>query len=121
MHGSLGRKRGRKVGKIRIGTGKSTGFCQRSNIARVVRRRHNSIKACYEQRLQVKPNLRGKLTARWTIALNGRVASANLAGSTLGDGAVVACVLRVIRRMSFAKPEGGVCIVQWPFVFNPGS
>jgi hypothetical protein len=121
MHGSLGRKRGRKVGKIRIGTGKSTGFCQRGNIARVVRRRANSIRACYEQRLQVNPNLRGKLTARWTIGLNGRVASANLAGSTLGDRAVVACVLRVIRRMSFAKPEGGVCIVQWPFVFNPGS
>lgn len=121
MHASLGRKRARRVGKIRIGSGKSTGFCQKGNIARVVRRRANSIRACYEQRLQVNPNLRGKMTARWTIALNGRVASANLAGNTLSDGAVASCVLRVIRRMSFAKPEGGVCIVQWPFVFNPGS
>jgi hypothetical protein len=121
MHGSLGRKRARKVGKIRIGKGKSTGFCKKGDIARVVRRRANSIRACYEQRLQVKPGLKGKLTARWTIGLSGRVQSASASGNTVGDGAVTSCVLRVIRRMSFAKPEGGVCIVQWPFVFNPGG
>ncbi len=38
------------------------------------------------------------------------------------DGKVKNCVLRVLRRMRFAKPEGGnVCIVQWPFVFNAGG
>ncbi len=121
MHGSLGRKRARKVGKIRIGAGRSTGFCKKGDIARVVRRRANSIRACYEQRLQVNPGLRGKITARWTIALNGRVSSATIASNSLGDGAVTSCILRVLRRMSFNKPEGGVCIVQWPFVFNPGG
>ena len=25
-----------------------------------------------------------------------------------------------IRRIRFKKPEGGICIVKWPFVFNPG-
>ena len=121
MHGSLGRKRARRVGKIRVGAGRSTGFCKRGDIARVVRRRANSIRACYEQRLQVNPNLKGKVTARWTIALSGRVSSAGIASSSLGDSAVTNCIMRVIRRMSFPKPEGGVCIVQWPFVFNAGG
>jgi hypothetical protein len=109
------------VAKIRIGCGKSTGFCKKGDIAKVVRRRAGSIRACYEQRLQVKAGLQGKLTARWTIGFNGRVQSASPASNTLSDGATVACVLRVIRRMSFPRPEGGVCIVQWPFVFNPGG
>ncbi len=121
MHGSLGRKRAKKVGKVRIGRGASTGFCKKGDIARAVRRRANSIRACYEQRLQVNPNLRGKVTARWTIGLNGRVQKASTAGNTLGDGAVTSCILRVIRRMAFPRPEGGICIVQWPFVFNPGG
>ena len=121
MHASMGKKRAKKVGKIRIGSGKSTGFCKKGDIARVVRRRAGAIRACYEQRLQVKPGLRGKVTARWTIALDGRVTSATPAGNTLGDGAVTSCIMRVIRRMRFTKPEGGRCIVQWPFVFNPGG
>ncbi|MEC8024522.1 MAG: AgmX/PglI C-terminal domain-containing protein [Myxococcota bacterium] len=121
MYASMGKKRAKKVGKIRIGSGKSTGFCKKGDIARVVRRRAGAIRACYEQRLQVKPGLRGKVTARWTIALDGRVRSATPAGNTLSDGAVTSCIMRVIRRMRFTKPEGGVCIVQWPFVFNPGG
>jgi hypothetical protein len=121
MHASMGKKRAKKVGKIRIGAGKSTGYCKKGDIARVVRRRAGAIRACYEQRLQVKPTLKGKVTARWTIGLDGRVRSATPAGNTLGDGAVTSCIMRVIRRMRFTKPEGGMCIVQWPFVFNPGG
>ena len=121
MHGSLGRKRARKVGKIKIGSGTSAGYCKKGDIARAVRRRANSIRACYEQRLQVKPGLSGKVTARWTIGLDGRVKSASVQNTTMGDGAVTSCILRVIRRIGFAKPEGGVCIVQWPFVFNPSG
>ena len=121
MHARLGRKRLKKVGKIRIGTGASTGFCKKGDVARAVRRQANKIRKCYEQRLQKKPNLRGKLTVRWTIGLNGRVPKAAATGNTLGDGAVTGCILRVIRKLQFPKPEGGICIVQWPFVFNPGG
>lgn len=121
MHASLGKKRAARVGKVRVGSGRSTGFCKKGDIARVVRRRANSIRACYESRLQVKAGLKGKLTVRWTIGLNGSVTGASAASNSLGDGAVTSCILRVVRRMRFTKPEGGVCIVQWPFVFNPGG
>ncbi|MFT5430954.1 MAG: hypothetical protein ACI9OJ_001633 [Myxococcota bacterium] len=121
MHASLGKKRATRVGRIKIGSGRKTGFCKKGDIARVVRRRANSIRACYERRLQVKAGLQGKLTVRWTIGMNGSVTGASSASNTLGDSAVTSCILRVVRRMRFTKPEGGVCIVQWPFVFNPGG
>jgi len=118
MHGSLGRKGVKKVGKLKIGSGSSAGFCKKGDIARVVRRRSSAIRACYEQRLQVNSKLRGKLTVRWTISMQGAVSSANAISNTVGDSATVNCVLRNIRRMRFPKPEGGICKVQWPFVFN---
>ena len=121
MHGSLGRKGVKKVGKLKIGSGSSAGFCKKGDIARVVRRRASAIRACYEQRLQVNSSLRGKLTIRWTISMQGSVSSANAISNTVGDSATVNCVLRNVRRMRFPKPEGGICKVQWPFVFNSGG
>ena len=116
----LGNKGKKRVGKMKVGSGKSTGFCKKSNIASVVRRRAGAIRSCYEKRLQVKPKLTGKLTARWTIQANGSVSGA-AAGGSMKDGKVKDCVLRVIRRMRFAKPEGGVCVIKWPFVFSAGG
>ncbi len=121
LHASLGQKRATKVAKLNIGSGESAGFCEKGDIAKNVRLRASAIRACYEQRLQVNNSLQGKITARWTIGLDGRVPNASLAGNTVSDASVGECVLRVIRRMAFKKPEGGQCIVQWPFVFNPGG
>ena len=108
----------RKVGKFKLGRGKTAGFCAKRNITEVVRRRAGAIRACYEDRLQVKPELAGKVTIRWRIEFDGKVGSANVLKTTLGDSKVESCVLRAIRRMRFQKPEGGVCIIQWPFVFR---
>ena len=41
--------------------------------------------------------------------------------NTVADGQVGDCILRVLRRMRFAQPEGGICVVQWPFVFHSGE
>jgi hypothetical protein len=120
MHASLGRKGVKKVGKLRIGSGSSAGFCKKGDISRVVRRRAGAIRACYEQRLQVNASLRGKVTVRWTISTSGSVSGASAVGNTLGDSVATSCILRNIRRMRFPKPEGGICKVQWPFVFNSG-
>ncbi len=58
---------------------------------------------------------------RRTIALDGKTTSVSVTSNTLGDSKVSNCVARVLRRMRFRKPEGGICVVQWPFVFNSGS
>jgi len=117
----LGKKAAKKVSKFAVGAGSSTGGCDKSNISQVVRSRATGIRACYETQLLSKPDLAGKVTARWTIDSEGGVGDASLQNSSLGNPSVEDCVLRTIRRMRFAKPDAGVCVVQWPFVFSPGG
>ena len=105
---------------MRIGIGKTAGFRSKKNTTRVVRSRAGAIRACYEDQLQVKPKLRGKLVVRWRIELDGRVGTASNVSSSVGNAKVESCVLRVIRRMLLQKPDGGVCVVQWPFTFKAG-
>jgi len=116
----IGDKGKKRVGKMDLGSSQASGFCKKSNIESVVRRRAGAIRACYEQRLQVKKELKGKLTVRWTIDTEGAVSAASASADTIGDGETSNCVMRHIRRMRFEKPEGGICVVQWPFVFSPG-
>jgi len=118
---SLGpRERRRRVGTLDYSGGQSKGFCKQSQIASVVKRRAGAIRACYEQRLQVDKDLKGKLTVRWTIQLDGSVSGVSSVANTVGDSATTNCVFRALRRMRFTKPDGGICVVQWPFVFSPG-
>jgi hypothetical protein len=121
MKASLGKKGTRKVARIDFGQGSAEGFCEKGNIRSVVMRRVGAIKACYEQQLILKPDLQGKVDVRWTINAEGGVDNATVIGTTLNDGNVENCVVRQIRRMKFAKPKGGICIVKWPFVFNPAG
>jgi len=116
----LGKKKAKKVSKFKLGSGASQGFCQKSDIRKNVRRRAGAIRACYERRLQVKPKLSGKATIRWMITETGSVdgSSAKVVKSTLKDKETEGCILRSIRRMRFKKPESGVCVIQWPFVFT---
>ena len=121
MKASLGRKGKRKVARINFGQGSAQGFCEKNNIRKIVLRRKGAIKACYEQQLILNPKLSGKIDIRWTINQTGKVQSASVISSTIKNSAVENCVVRQIRRMKFAKPKGGICIVKWPFVFNPAG
>jgi len=111
----------RKVRDLPPTTGTVSGeFCKKGEIASAVVRRQFLIRTCYEQRLQVVDGLRGKVTVRWMIGLDGGVLSADAVGDTLGDTATTQCVLRAVRKIKFAAPDGGTCVVSWPFVFSPG-
>ncbi|MBM4397553.1 MAG: energy transducer TonB [Deltaproteobacteria bacterium] len=120
MRAGLGHKATKTVGKISLGGMGATGFCQRNNIQSVVLQRAGAIRACYEAQLQIHEGLAGKIAVRWTINTEGSVEGASITENSMGNSAVQECVLRAIRHMRFAKPEGGVCVVAWPFVFNPG-
>ena len=120
IRAGMGKKGEKRVGKLDVGSGMSKGFCSQNQIASVVKRRAGAIRACYEQRLQVKKDLKGKLTVRWTIKLDGDVDGVAAIADTLGDEATTNCIFRHLRRMRFQKPDGGICVVQWPFVFSPG-
>jgi len=120
MRAGLGTKKAATVGKISLGGMGATGFCQKNDIQKNVMLRAGAIRACYEQQLQIHDGLAGKITVRWTINTEGGVDGAAVLESTLGNSAVEQCVLRALRNIRFMKPEGGICVVQWPFVFNPG-
>ena len=90
------------------------GYCDRGNIGKVVKRRAGSFRFCYEKELQLHPELKGGITVRFTIGLGGGVTSAAIAKSSLGNRRVEACVLSKFKGMRFAKPDGGVCVVNWP-------
>ena len=122
LHANLGKKGKRKVGRIKLSGGTSSGFCEKANIFKVVTRRKNAIKFCYDKALMLNPKLAGKIVVKWTIGTDGRVKNATvLPGATLKDKSVQSCILMRVRTMRFAKPKSGICIVRWPFIFNPGS
>ena len=67
-----------------------------------------------------KPDRNGKRTVQWTISGDGSVTGTKTVQDTMSNNAVTDCVLRSIGRIHFMKPEAGICVIQWPFVFSPG-
>jgi len=78
---------------------------------------------CYRKGLQRNPKLAGKVVVRFVIGKEGSVTSAVDAGSTLPDPAVVACVVRGFRSLTFPPPSGGsgILTVIYPILFEPES
>ena len=114
----LGKKKSKRAAKVKIASGSARGFCSKSDIKRNIRRRAGAIRYCYEKQLSRNPKLAGKITARWTIGMDGRVQGPV---SAFGLGAVSGCVASKIKKIRFKPPEGGVCVVQWPLVFSSGG
>ncbi|MBU0552342.1 AgmX/PglI C-terminal domain-containing protein [Myxococcota bacterium] len=122
--GTKANLRGRKATKkkVRVARGKlgMSGFCKEKDIVRVVNARQRGIQYCYEKELARNPELSGKVTMSWRIALDGKVQKVIVEGSTLNNIAVEGCIKRNIERWSFPRPEGGMCQIRFPFVFNAG-
>ncbi|MBW2700083.1 MAG: TonB family protein [Deltaproteobacteria bacterium] len=112
---------GRKTGEVRISEAppKVKGFLSKDIIQRVIRKHINRIKFCYEKALLKRVDLKGKVMVRFVVGGKGKVISASLSSSTLGDKNTEACILTVVRAMVFPKPKGGgLVIVNYPFVFK---
>lgn len=110
----------RKKVEPTVETGDATvgDFCDHADVRRVVEARANAIKYCYERRLQQNPELKGKVVAQWKITQDGSVAETSVAESSIGDSAVESCILRTLERQQFEAPDGGVCVINYPFVFS---
>ena len=119
-----GGMRGRRAdaAQVRTGTAEVRGSLSSEVIRRVIRRHINEVRFCYEQGLQTKPNLAGRLGVSFVISPTGAVQTASVRESTLGDGQVESCVTQAVRRWTFPAPDGGgSVIVNYPFVFGDGS
>lgn len=93
--------------------------CDKAQLAKAMQARAASFRACYESQRMSNPDLKGKLVWKWTINAEGKVQDQNLVEDTLHSAPVAECVGRGISHIPFAKPEAGICVVQWPFVFAP--
>lgn len=117
--GKIGKKAKRKVTpKMSKGAPEIGDFCDKGNIRRVVGGKSNAIKYCFEKELQTNPKIGGKIVAQWKVGLDGAVMTASIAETTMNNKSVEGCIARVIKRMRFEKPKGGICIINYPFVFS---
>jgi len=117
----IGEKKEREVkANVDRGSPNVGDFCEKKNIRRVVSQKSQAIQYCYEKQLQMNPDLSGKIVAQWKVGLQGQVKTASVSSSTLGNQKVESCILRAIKRMRFKKPDGGICIINYPFAFTGG-
>ena len=57
----------------------------------------------------------------FTIDSTGAVSTADVSQTTIGDNTLEQCVLSRIRRWKFPEPKGGVCVINYPWVFQPAG
>lgn len=93
-------------------------FCDPENIREVVDARSSDLQHCYERQLQTNPDLSGHVTANWRIELDGSVSNATIAESTLNHRQAEGCMVRQLEQMRFDEPDGGMCDIDFPFVFS---
>ena len=108
--------------KFRVNKGKPTvsNYCKNADILRVVSSRQRSIQYCYEKELARNPELSGKVIISWRVGLTGKVMKAWIGSSSLKNGNVESCITRAVKFWRFDKPDGGICEIKFPFVFNQG-
>jgi hypothetical protein len=77
--------------------------------------------ACYLPGKKKDPKLRGKVIVKFTVTSNGTAKPVANEGSTLPDEDVIACVVRVVKTVHFAKPIEGTATVVFPLIFRPSD
>lgn len=105
--------------RIRVGNAEVRGAMSREVIRRVIRRHTNEVRFCYEQGLQQRPDLAGRVVASFIISPTGSVQSAAIGESNLGNPAVEGCIAQAVRRWTFPAPSGGGVVgVNYPFLLG---
>jgi biopolymer transport protein ExbD/Zn-dependent protease with chaperone function len=98
------------------------GSLDKEIIRGVIRANIQQVKACHEAGLARGPGMAGRVEAVFTIGRTGKVVSAGMENSTLGDPEVAACIAREVRRWVFPAPSGGgIVVVRYPFSFQPAE
>ncbi|MFA5624837.1 MAG: AgmX/PglI C-terminal domain-containing protein [Bradymonadales bacterium] len=104
--------------KLELTSAQASQFCKESNIRDVVSKRANALRNCYEQQLLADPQLSGKIVMMWKIGLEGEVSQCSVKSTTMKNPKVEACLERTIKRLRFDKPDGGICVIEFPFIFS---
>ena len=97
------------------------GFCDQGQVRTVVLGRSGAYRACYEMELQRHGEMSGRVELRFTIEPDGAVSGVKVTASELNDKNVEACLVKQVTGLKFPKPDGGICVIRWPFKFQPGG
>jgi len=117
--GGLG-GRAARVPRIRQGTADVRGSLSKEVIRRVIRRHLNEVRFCYEQQLNQRPDLEGRVIVNFIISPSGAVQASSVRNSSLGNSAAESCIASAVRRWNFPAPDGGgIVVVNYPFVLQP--
>lgn len=80
------------------------------------------IRRCYDPALPDKPELRGKLTVRFTLRNSGTAVRFSVVGKpTLDDPKVVACLRNAFRAIKFPRTRRGDATVSLDVTLHPGD
>jgi TonB family protein len=91
----------------------------RNGVLRVIRSKEAVIRRCYEKELRFKKNLGGRVVVKFEIGENGRVISAKIDDSTLGDSGVESCLKNELVTWQFPEPPANsTAEVLFPFNFQ---
>jgi TonB family protein len=113
------RGRDAKVPQIRSGNADVRGSLSKEVIRRVIQRHINEVRFCYEQELNQRPDLSGRVQIKFIISPSGAVQAANVENSSLGAARAEQCIAQAVRRWTFPAPDGGgIVIVSYPFVLE---
>jgi hypothetical protein len=111
------RGREARVPRIRSGKADVRGSLSKEVIRRIIHRHINEVRFCYEQELNSRPDLQGRVAVKFIISPTGAVQTAAVSASTLGSAKAEQCIACAVRRWTFPSPEGGgIVVVNYPFV-----
>jgi hypothetical protein len=95
------------------------GGLDKDQIAEVILRHQGEITYCYEQGLQVKPDISGRVAVKFLIGPGGRVTTAGIQHSSVRSSQVEGCIVRKLQAWNFPHPSGGVSVkVTYPFILR---
>lgn len=95
------------------------GGLDQDQINAVVQSHIGQVLNCYEQGLQSKPGLSGRVSVNFIINGNGRVDTARIANTSVDSKKVENCIVTKLRGWKFPRPIGQVNVrVTYPFVLK---
>ncbi|HZS41317.1 MAG TPA: AgmX/PglI C-terminal domain-containing protein, partial [Polyangia bacterium] len=106
--------------EVLIGEARVLGSLDKSIIRRVVRRRLNAIRFCYEKEAQKHASLAGRIELRLFIdSSTGRVTASGIQSTTMDNAEVENCVAEEAAKWEFPIAVGGGMVqVSYPLVFK---
>jgi pSer/pThr/pTyr-binding forkhead associated (FHA) protein len=108
-----------KVPRIRSGQADVHGSLSKEVIRRIIGRHINEVRFCYEQELNTRPDLQGRISIKFIISPTGAVQTSAVDNSDMGNAKVEQCIAQAVRRWTFPAPEGGgIVVVSYPFVLQ---